>query len=352
MKRVGINGFGRTGKLIARLISAENNLMIVGINSRADPANFAYLMKYDTVYDIFPKEVGFDSTKQRYGSVESTGKLLVDGGDIPCFQEIDPAQIPWAEVGAEIVVEATGEAKRRGDVEKHLHLGEQLFTKPSKVLLTCPGKKAYDVDVTIVLGVNDQIYDPDKHRIVSNASCTTNCLAPVAKVLNDEFGIEYGFMTTVHAVTQTQRLLDGSDMKEHRRGRSGAYNVLPSTTGAAKSIGVVIPELEGKLKGMSIRVPVPSGSLVYLVTKLSSDVSVQDVNAAFSKAQEGTLKGYLHATRDEVVSSDITKFPLNTFSAVVSLDQTDVVGGLVQTLAWYDNEMAYARRVVETVKKL
>ncbi|HEY6017174.1 MAG TPA: type I glyceraldehyde-3-phosphate dehydrogenase, partial [Gaiellaceae bacterium] len=316
--RVAVNGFGRIGRNALRAaFERDLDVTFVAVNDVTDAATLAHLLKYDTVYGPFP------------GTVEAKDDaIVVDGVQIPVLRELDPAKLPWSELEVDVAIESTGKFLARADAEKHLEAGA------AKVLLSAPGKEP---DATVVLGVNfDTAYDPAAHRIVSNASCTTNCLAPVAKVLHEAIGIEHGIMTTIHAYTADQRLIDAPH-KDLRRARSAAANVVPTSTGAAKAIGLVVPELAGRLQGFAVRVPVPTGSLVDLTVEASHPTSVEEVNEAFrARADTGSLKGILRYSEEPLVSSDIVKSP---YSSIFDAPLTTVVGGtLVKVLAWYDNE--------------
>jgi glyceraldehyde 3-phosphate dehydrogenase len=329
--KAGINGFGRIGRNVFRAAHAQGaDIDWVGVNDITDTKTLAHLLKYDSILGRFP------------GSVEATDTgLVVDGKELRVFSERDPGALPWGDVGAEIVIESTGLFTDRENASKHLDAGAK------KVIISAPAKGP---DVTLALGVNFDAYDKDRHTIISNASCTTNCLAPVAMVLNDAFGIEQGLMTTVHAYTADQRLQDmpHSDL---RRARAAAINLVPTSTGAAKAIGLVIPELEGRLNGISVRAPIPTGSLVDLVATVKRETSVEEVNSVFAeKADTGDLEGILAYTEDPIVSSDIVESP---YSAIFDAGLTMVTGGtLVKVLAWYDNEWGYSNRVVDLTQKL
>ncbi|MCF8031693.1 MAG: type I glyceraldehyde-3-phosphate dehydrogenase [Desulfarculaceae bacterium] len=322
---VGINGFGRIGRLATRILGKGHpELDLVAINARADTAQLAHLLKYDSVHRTYDAEVGYEGDD-----------LLIDGKRVAITREPAPDQCSWGPEKADLVLETTGKFKTKKECGGHLEAGAE------RVVMGAPGK---DPDITIVMGVNDQLYDPARHIIVSNASCTTNCLAPVVKVLNDSFGIEHGLLTTTHAYTMSQRILDGSS-KDIRRARAAAMSMIPTTTGAAKAVTLVIPEMDGKLDGFAIRVPTPDVSLVDLTCRLGKDVSVEDVNQALSEAAEGPMKGYLHVTEVPLVSIDYTGCP---YSSVVDAPLTQVIGGrMVKVLAWYDNEMGYAARLVD-----
>jgi glyceraldehyde 3-phosphate dehydrogenase len=329
--KAGINGFGRIGRNVFRAAHAQGaDIDWVGVNDITDTKTLANLLKYDSILGRFP------------GTVEATDTgLVVDGKELRVFSERDPGQLPWRDVGAEVVIESTGLFTDRDSAAKHLDAGA------SKVIISAPAKGA---DVTLVLGVNFDAYDKDSHTVISNASCTTNCLAPVAKVLDDAFGIEHGLMTTVHAYTSDQRLQDmpHSDL---RRARAAAINLVPTSTGAAKAIGLVIPSLEGKLNGTAVRAPIPTGSLVDLVVVVQKETSVEEVNAAFSEAADtGDLEGILAYTDDPIVSSDIVESP---YSSIFDSGLTMVTGGtLVKVLAWYDNEWGYSNRVVDLTQRV
>lgn len=329
--RVGINGFGRIGRLFFRA-SLENEefskkLEVVAVNDLADAKMLGHLLKYDSNFGILPHEVEVKD-----------GAILVDGREIQVLSNPDPAKLPWKSLGVDIVLESTGRFTDRESASKHLSAGAK------KVIISAPAKNP---DITIVLGVNHHLYDPQKHVIISNASCTTNALAPVVKVLLENFGVRRGIMTTVHAYTNDQRLLDLVH-RDPRRARSAAINIIPTTTGAARAIGEIFPELKGRLDGMAMRVPVPDGSIVDLVAELGRPASVKEVNDAFRRAAEGALKGILEYTEEPLVSSDIIG---NPHSAIFDALSTMTVGGepsdLVKVLAWYDNEWGFSNRLVE-----
>jgi len=330
--KVGINGFGRIGRNVYRAAHAAGaDLEFVAVNDLTDPATLAHLLKYDSILGRFPGKV---STGE--GSIE------VDGKTIKVLSERDPAALPWAELGVEVVIESTGLFTARDDAAKHLEAGAK------KVIISAPAKEP---DVTVALGVNfDSDYDPDSHHIISNASCTTNCLAPLAKVLHEEFGIEQGLMTTIHAYTADQRLQD-MPHKDLRRARAAAINLIPTTTGAAKAVGLVLPELNGKLNGFAMRAPVATGSVVDLVCTLSKTTNAEEINAAVKAAAEGPLRGILSYTEDEIVSTDIVQDP---HSSIFDAGQTMAIGdgSMVKTVAWYDNEWGYSNRCVELVGKV
>ncbi len=322
--RVGINGFGRIGRNYFRALRAQHpgEVEIVAVNDLTDTRTLAHLLKYDTVLGTLDAEVGHDE-----------GAVHVGGQALKVLAERDPAALPWGDLGADIVIESTGRFTAADDARKHLVGGAK------KVIISAPAKGE---DITVVMGVNDDRYDPAAHTILSNASCTTNCVAPMAKVLHEAFGIEQGFMTTIHAYTNDQVILDfpHSDL---RRARAAAQNIIPTTTGAAKATALVLPELKGKLDGIAMRVPVPDGSVTDLVATLSREVTVPDVQAAFASAAESNLKGYLRYTEDEIVSSDIVGTPWScTFDASLTM----VMGGrTVKVIGWYDNEWGYSSRL-------
>jgi glyceraldehyde 3-phosphate dehydrogenase len=331
MTRIAINGFGRIGRSVFRVINQrpESGIEIVAINDLADEEMTAYLLNYDTVMGVFPGEVTVEDSHLIAGSQRA--KLLT---------VMDPAALPWAELGVDIVIESTGVFRTREAVAKHLEAGAK------RVILTVPAKD--ELDATVVLGVNDDDLEPDD-LIVSNASCTTNCLAPVAKVLDEAFGIKRGVMTTVHAYTNDQRLADVPH-KDFRRSRAASENIIPTTTGAAKAVGKVLPALNGKLDGMAMRVPVPDGSTVDLVVELERDVTAAEVNAAMKSAAEGSLDGILQYSEAALVSTDIIG---NPYSSIFDAPSTRVIGGnKVKVLSWYDNEWGYSNRVVDLIERL
>ncbi|HEY1687750.1 MAG TPA: type I glyceraldehyde-3-phosphate dehydrogenase [Solirubrobacteraceae bacterium] len=330
--RVGINGFGRIGRNVLRAAQERNaDIEWVAVNDLTDAATLAHLLKYDSILGPYK------------GAVEQAGERLhVDGQEIAVLAQTDPGALPWADLGVDVVIESTGRFTKRDDAAKHLAGGAK------KVVISAP---ASDPDVTVVLGVNfDEAYDREQHEVISNASCTTNCLAPVAKVLHDAVGIEHGLMTTIHAYTADQRLQDlpHSDL---RRARAAAINLIPASTGAAKAIGAVIPELSGKLHGFAVRAPVPTGSVVDLTVECSRSTSVEEVNAALKAASEsGSLAGFLGYTEEPIVSSDIVRSPL---SAIVDAQLTAVMEGtMVKVVAWYDNEWGYSNRLVDLVQRV
>ena len=329
--RVAINGFGRIGRAVFRIIATrpDTDIDVVAINDLADDDVLAYLLEYDTVMGPFEQEVEV-----------ADGQMTVGRHRIRMLRETDPAALPWDELGVDVVIESTGVFRDRQSLEKHLAAGAK------RVVLTVPSKDP--IDETVVLGVNDDELDAGD-IIVSNASCTTNCLAPVAKVLNDEFGIRRGVMTTVHAYTNDQRLADVPH-KDLRRSRAATENIIPTTTGAARAVGEVLPELKGKLDGMAMRVPVPDGSTVDLVVELDREVTVEEVNDAIRRAAEGPMAGILEYNEDPIVSTDIIG---NPHSSIFDSAGTQVLGGnLVKVLSWYDNEWGYSNRVVDLVVRL
>ncbi|MGO9906129.1 MAG: type I glyceraldehyde-3-phosphate dehydrogenase [Solirubrobacteraceae bacterium] len=329
--RVGINGFGRIGRNVFRAACEQGaDIDWVAANDIGDPKMFAHLLKYDSNYGPFP------------GTVEATGTgIRVDGKEVRFLNEKDPARLPWAELGAEVVIESTGLFTDRENASKHLEAGAK------KVLISAP---ATEPDVTVALGVNfEQVYDREKHHVISNASCTTNCLAPVAKVLNDTVGIKHGLMTTIHAYTADQRLQD-MPHRDLRRARAAAINLIPASTGAAKAIGLVIPDLNGKLNGFAVRAPVPTGSVVDLTVEADRETSVEELNQAMKAAANGPMKGVLEYTEDPIVSTDIVKNPAS--SIFDSLLTVVMEGTMVKLVSWYDNEWGYSNRVVDVAQKL
>jgi glyceraldehyde 3-phosphate dehydrogenase len=330
--KVGINGFGRIGRNLFRAAHAAGaDLEFVAVNDITDTGTLAHLLKYDSILGRFPGEVE-----------AGEGSISVDGNPLKVLSERDPAALPWGELGADVVIESTGLFTGREDAAKHLEAGAK------KVIISAPAKEP---DVTVALGVNfDSEYDPDKHQIISNASCTTNCLAPPAKVLHEAFGIEHGLMTTIHAYTADQRLQD-MPHKDLRRARAAAVNLIPTTTGAAKAVGLVLPELNGKLNGLAMRAPVITGSVVDLVFTPSRPTDPEAVNAAMKEAAEGPLKGILSYTEDEIVSTDIVGDP---HSSIFDAGQTMAIGdgGMIKVVSWYDNEWGYSNRCVELAGKV
>ncbi|WP_042142742.1 type I glyceraldehyde-3-phosphate dehydrogenase [Paucisalibacillus sp. EB02] len=322
--KVGINGFGRIGRNVFRQALKRDDVEIVAVNDLTDANMLAHLLKYDSVHGVLEEEISVNGNN-----------IVVAGKEIQVLAERDPANLPWGDLGVEIVVESTGRFVDRDSSQKHIDAGAK------KVIISAPAKNE---DLTIVMGVNEEKYDASNHHIVSNASCTTNCLAPFAKVLNDKFGIKRGLMTTVHAYTNDQQILD-LPHKDYRRARAAAENIIPTTTGAAKAVALVLPELKGKLNGMAVRVPVPDGSMVDLVAELDKDVTAEEVNQAFKDAAENELKGVFEYSEAPLVSSDIVG---NTHSSILDGLSTMVMeGNMVKVLSWYDNEMGYSTRVVD-----
>jgi len=326
--KIGINGFGRIGRNLFRAARQSGaDFDFVALNDLTDPRTLANLLKYDSVLGRFQGEVGYDDDG-----------LVVDGTPLKVVAEKDPANLPWKELGAEIVVESTGRFTNAEDARKHIEAGAQ------KVIISAPAKGE---DITIVMGVNDQDYKPEEHQAISNASCTTNCVVPMAKVLADAFGIDRGLMTTVHAYTNDQNLLDLLH-KDLRRARAAAINIIPASTGAAKASSLALPQLKGRMDGIALRVPVPDGSVTDLVCVLEREVTAEEVNEAFRKAsEEGSLKGYLVYSEDPIVSSDIVGSPAScTFDAPLTM----AIGNLVKVLGWYDNEWGYSNRLVDLIR--
>jgi len=330
--KVGINGFGRIGRNVFRAAKESGaDIDFVAVNDLVDTATMAHLLKYDSILGRYP------------GGVEVDGDTIIaDGDELKVLSERDPAQLPWGDLGVDVVIESTGFFTARADAAKHLEAGAK------KVIISAPAKEP---DVTVALGVNfDSDYDPDKHDVISNASCTTNCLAPLAKVLHEAFGIEQGLMTTIHAYTADQRLQD-MPHKDLRRARAAALNLIPTTTGAAKAVGLVLPELNGKLNGFAMRAPVPTGSVVDLTFDAEKATNPEEVNAAVKAAAEGPLEGILSYTEDPIVSTDIVGDP---HSSIFDAGQTMVIGDgkLVKAVSWYDNEWGYSNRCVELAGKV
>jgi glyceraldehyde 3-phosphate dehydrogenase len=322
--RVGINGFGRIGRNYFRALTAAGaDIELVAANDLGDKQTMAHLLKYDSILGRFPAEVR-----------ATDDGISVGGKDIKILAERDPANLPWGDLGVDVVIESTGFFTKAADAHKHVDAGAK------KVIISAP---ASDEDVTIVMGVNDSSYDAAKHTIISNASCTTNCLGPLAKVLDDAFGIERGLMTTIHAYTQDQNLQDGPH-KDLRRARAAALNIVPTSTGAAKAIGLVLPQLKGKLDGYALRVPVPTGSATDLTVNTGKEASVDEVKAAYQAAADGPLKGILTYTEDPIVSSDIVTDPA---SCIFDSGLTKVIGNQVKVVGWYDNEWGYSNRLVD-----
>lgn len=329
MTKVGINGFGRIGREVFRVAFNNPEVEVVAVNDPGDITALAHLLKYDSIHGTFNHEVSIEGNY-----------IIVDDRKIEVFACLDPAQIPWGEAGAEIVVESTGRFTEAAKAGAHLH------DTVKKVIISAPAKGE---DITIVMGVNEDKYDPAKHNIISNASCTTNCLAPMVKVLDDKFGIEKGMMSTIHSYTNDQRILD-LPHSDPRRARAAAINIIPTTTGAAKAIGEVMPNLKGSLNGASFRVPTPTGSLTDFVAVLKKNVTVEEVNAAMKEAAEGPLKGILDYSEEALVLQDIVSDP---HSCIFDSGFTYVVGGnLVKVCGWYDNEWGYSNRAAEAMKKL
>ncbi|HUB76845.1 MAG TPA: type I glyceraldehyde-3-phosphate dehydrogenase [Solirubrobacteraceae bacterium] len=333
--RVGINGFGRVGRCVLRAAHAAGiDLEIVAINDLMDAATMAHLLRYDSVFGRFP------------GTIEAReGALVIDGHPVRTLAVAKPEELPWGDLGVDVVIESSGRFRTRAAAAQHLDGGAR------KVIISAPAKGAEPVDATVVLGVNfDEVYDPQRHHVISNASCTTNCLAPVAKLLHETVGIEHGLMTTVHAYTADQNLLDGPH-KDLRRARSAALSLIPTSTGAAKAVGLVVPALAGRLGGYAVRVPTPTGSLVDLTVETERATSVEEVNAAFrDHADRGALEGILAYTEDPIVSSDIVGSP---YSSIFDAGLTTVLDGTqVKVVAWYDNEWGYSRRLAELAARV
>ncbi|MCK1994396.1 type I glyceraldehyde-3-phosphate dehydrogenase [Peribacillus muralis] len=327
--KVGINGFGRIGRNVFRAALNNPEVEIVAINDLTDANMLAHLLQYDTIHGSLNEKVAVDGDF-----------LVVDGHKVKVLAERDPAQLGWGELGVEVVVESTGRFTKRSDAAKHLEAGAK------KVIISAP---ASDEDITVVMGVNEEKYDAANHHVISNASCTTNCLAPFAKVLHEQFGIKRGMMTTVHSYTNDQQILD-LPHKDYRRARAAAENIIPTTTGAAKAVALVLPELKGKLNGMAMRVPTPNVSVVDLVAELEKDVTAEEVNAAFKKASEGELKGILEYSELPLVSTDYNGNPSS--STIDALSTMVMEGNMVKVLSWYDNETGYSSRVVDLIDYL
>jgi glyceraldehyde 3-phosphate dehydrogenase len=327
--KIGINGFGRIGRSVFRILAERDDIEIAGINDLFENQQLVYLLKYDSVMGVFPKEVSADDDF-----------MYVDGRKVAMTAEKDPAKIPWGDLGVDVVIESTGVFTKREQIQKHLDGGAK------KVILTVPAKD--EIDATIVVGVNDDTLRPE-HRLVSNASCTTNCLAPIAKILHERFGIEEGFITTVHAYTNDQRLADVPH-QDFRRSRAATLNIIPTTTGAARAVGQVLPQLKGKLDGMAMRVPVPDGSIVDLVARLKANPSSEEVNAAVREAAEGPLKEIVEYSEVPLVSTDIIGNPHSSiFDALSTRAARD---RYVKVIAWYDNEWGYSNRVVDLIDRM
>src|SRR5262245_33946002 len=327
--RVGINGFGRIGRNFFRAhLERGGDFDIVAINDLGDAKTMGHLLKYDSVLGQLEEDVYVED-----------GVIRAGNSDLKVLSERDPGALPWGDLGVELVIESTGLFTKRDGAQKHIEAGAK------KVLISAP---ATDPDVTIVLGVNDDDYDPEQHHIVSNASCTTNCVAPLAKVLHDSFTIEQGFMTTIHAYTNDQQILD-LPHKDLRRARAAAINLIPTSTGAARAIGVVMPDLKGKVDGISVRAPVPTGSITDLVVRLGRDVTVDDVNGAYREAADGALDGIMRYADEPLVSTDIVH---SQYSCIVDSDLTMANGQMVKVFGWYDNEWGYSCRLVDVVAKI
>ncbi len=325
--KVAINGFGRIGRLTFKALMQKDNVEVVAINDLTDTKTLAHLLKYDSIHGRFPGEVSFDDNA-----------IIVDGKSIKVIAERDPANLPWADHGIEVVLESTGLFVDEASAGKHIQAGAK------KVVISAPAKGGIP---TVVLGVNDDTMTGDE-TILSNASCTTNCLAPMAKVLDDTFGIEKGFITTVHAYTADQRLQDAPH-KDLRRARAAAYSIVPTSTGAAKAVGLVLPHLQGKLDGIAMRVPIPCGSLTDFTVELKKETTADAVNAAMKKAAEGSMKGILEYTEDPIVSIDIIG---NKHSCIFDSDLTSVSGNLVKVVGWYDNEAGYSNRAADLIARI
>ncbi|HLR69544.1 type I glyceraldehyde-3-phosphate dehydrogenase [Virgibacillus alimentarius] len=322
--KIGINGFGRIGRNVFRQSLKNEEVEVVAVNDLTDAEMLAHLLKFDSVHGQLGEEINVNGSN-----------IIVGGKEIKVLSERDPANIGWGDLGVEVVIESTGRFTKREDAQKHIDAGAK------KVIISAPAKNE---DLTMVMGVNHQDYDADKHHIVSNASCTTNCLAPIAKVLHEKFGLNRGLMTTVHSYTNDQQILD-LPHKDYRRARAAAQNIIPTSTGAAKVVGKVLPALDGKLNGMAVRVPTPDGSLVDLVAELTKNVTLEDVNDAFKEAAEGELKGVLEYSELPLVSNDIVG---NTNSSIVDgLSNMILEDNMVKVVSWYDNEMAYSARCVD-----
>ena len=329
--KVGINGFGRIGRLTFRALLNKKNIEVVAFNDLTDAKTLAHLFKYDSVHGKFNGDVAVDGDS-----------LIINGKKIRVYAEKDPANLPWKELGVEIVAECTGIFRNREKLSKHLTAGAK------KVVLSVPSDNKEDVDLTVVLGVNDNMLTKEM-KLISNASCTTNCLAPVAKVLNDKFGIKKGLMNTIHSYTNDQIILDAPH-KDLRRARAAAISMIPTKTGAAKAIGLVIPELDGKMDGFAVRVPTPDGSLVDLTCELSRSVTKEEIHAAMKEAADGPMKGILEYLDEPLVSCDIIG---NTHSSIYDSLMTKVIGGnLVKIIAWYDNEVGYSSRLADLIEKI
>lgn len=329
--KVAINGFGRIGRITYSALLKNENIEVLAVNDITDTKTLAHLLKYDSVHGKFAYDVNVEGND-----------LIINGKTVKVFAEKDPAQLPWNEMEIDVVIESTGIFRTREKIEKHIEAGAK------KVILSVPAATASDVDSTIVLGVNEKDLKPE-HKIVSNASCTTNCLAPIAKVLNDNFGLERGLMNTIHAFTADQRIIDAPH-KDLRRGRTASTSIIPTSTGAAKAVGIVIPELKGKLDGFAMRVPTPDGSVVDLTCELKKEVTVEEINEAMKTAAMGPMKGILEYTEDPIVSVDIIG---NPHSSIFDALLTKVLGGnFIKIVSWYDNEVGYSHRVADLVEKM
>jgi glyceraldehyde 3-phosphate dehydrogenase len=340
--KVGINGFGRIGRLVFRAMENDPALEVVAVNDLTDPKTLAHLLKYDSIHKKFAHEVEVVEGGFVVHALEHGGQTMGTTRTVKVLSERDPANLPWADLGVELVIESTGFFTDANKAHAHIDAGAK------RVIISAP---ASNEDITIVMGVNDELYDPEKHFIVSNASCTTNCLAPFAKVLRDSFGLEQGFMNTIHSYTNDQIILD-SPHKDLRRARAAAMSIIPTSTGAAKAVGLVLPDLKGKVDGMSMRVPTPDGSVVDLVAQLGTAVTKDDINAAMKAAAEGPMKGFLEYCEDPIVSVDVVGNPA---SSVFDSLQTMVMGGtgtFVKCISWYDNEWGYSNRVKDLAKKM
>jgi glyceraldehyde 3-phosphate dehydrogenase len=324
--KIGINGFGRIGRNVFRAALKNDNVEVVAVNDLTDANMLAHLLQYDTVHGTLTEKVTVDGDT-----------LVIGDKKVKVLAERDPAQLGWGDLGVEVVVESTGRFTKRADAAKHLEAGAK------KVIISAP---ASDEDITVVMGVNEDKYDADNHNVISNASCTTNCLAPFAKVLNDKFGIKRGMMTTIHSYTNDQQILD-LPHKDYRRARAAAENIIPTTTGAAKAVSLVLPELKGKLNGGAVRVPTPNVSLVDLVAELDKNVTAEEVNAAFKEAAEGDLKGVLAYSEEPLVSTDYNGSPAS--STIDALSTMVMEDNMVKVISWYDNESGYSNRVVDLV---
>jgi len=322
--RIGINGFGRIGRCTFKQFLADDRFEVAGVNDLAELDELAYLLKYDSVHGWYPRKVS-----------TSGDRLVVDGIEIPFTQERDPAKLPWGDLGVDVVIESTGAMRSRSDSAGHLEAGA------SRVVISAPSD---DADATFVFGVNDETYDPDSHFVVSNASCTTNCLAPVAKVLSDTFGVEHLMMTTIHAYTSSQSLMD-MPTRKRRRGRAAALSIIPTTSGATKATALVIPELKGRMDGIAFRVPVEDGSVTDITAVLGREVTVDEVHSALGEVAEGRMKRVLRVTEEALVSRDIIGDP---HSSIVDAESTMVLrGNVVKVVSWYDNEWGYSARMVD-----